>query len=97
MSRNPDMEEFPLPLFHGTSTLFLDSIVQSGLGGVNPVVEWRILEFAREIYPVVKQHLSHEDGFRVKAQSFSFMVEQRSAATNFQHGDTSRDINSGEP
>src|SRR5262245_62044800 len=82
------MKQLQIPLFHGTSTLFLDSIIDSGLGGINPVTEWKILELAKAIYPLVKEHIAHENDWMCKASSFGSMVEQKSAAMNFQHGDT---------
>lgn len=82
------METLPIPLYHGTSTLFLTGIVESGLGGKNPIADWKILEFAAAIHPLVQEHFSRDEGWMVKAQSFGFMVEQKSAAMNFQHGDT---------
>ena len=38
-----------IPLYHGTSTLFVDSIANHGLGGMNPVKEWSLLELAKEV------------------------------------------------
>lgn len=88
MTRKAFKDELPIPLYHGTSSLFLGSIIRSGLGGLNPIAEWHLLEFARLIYPLVEKHVSTRDDFVVKAQTFRFMVEQKSAAMNFQHGDT---------
>jgi hypothetical protein len=82
------IDSLPLPLYHGTSTLFLDGITKSGLGGSNPIADWRILDFAKVLQPLVDQHFSRDEGWMVKAQSFGFMVEQKSAHFNFQHGDT---------
>lgn len=78
----------PVPLFHGTSSLFLDGIAKYGLGGKNPVTEWRLLEFARELAPLVETHLAPLDKFMVRAGSFRRMANQFSAAMNFQHGET---------
>lgn len=85
------MSELPIPLFHGTSSLFLDDIIRLGLGGMNPVVEWKVLEFARTIYPLVEKHISQEEAFIVPAGEFRLMTEQASPSSgglNFQHGDT---------
>lgn len=82
------MNSLPIPLYHGTSTLFLDGILRTGLGGLNPIAEWRVLEFAKAIHPLVTQYLSQDERWMVKAQSFGFMVDQKSAHMNFQHGDT---------
>jgi len=83
-----DPTRLPVPLYHGTSTLFVDGIINSGLGGCNPLVQWKVLEFAKRIHPLVVQQLSDEDDWMVKVQSFGWMVDQKSAAMNFQHGDT---------
>ena len=37
-------DQLTIDLFHGTSSLFLDSILSHGLGGINPVKDWKILE-----------------------------------------------------
>jgi len=39
----------PLPFFHGTSMLFLDSIRKNGLGGRDLVKEWNVLEILRMV------------------------------------------------
>ena len=78
----------PAPLYHGTSTYFIEGIIGFGLGGRNQLAEWNVFEFARALQPLVDEHLSIEQDWMLKAQSFGYMVEQRSAAMNFQHGDT---------
>jgi hypothetical protein len=76
-------------LFHGTSTLFLDSIIQHGLGGLNPVVEWKLLELSKEIYELSEQHLKETKLYEVSSISFKKMVYQSNGgAFNFQHGDS---------
>lgn len=82
------MDKLPISLWHGTSSLFLQDIKRTGLGGLNPIAEWKILEFARLIQPLVEKHFSARPDLMLKAQSFKFMTEQKSAAMNFQHGDT---------
>lgn len=44
-------------LYHGTSTLFLDSILKHGLAGVNPVKEWELVELCNEVYTIYLQCL----------------------------------------
>jgi hypothetical protein len=80
------MDLCPVPLYHGTSTLFLSQIIEFGLGGKNPIAEWRVLELANRIWPLVQKHLAHEDDWMVGAQSFGWMCEQKAARMNFQHG-----------
>jgi hypothetical protein len=81
-------DKLGFPLYHGTSTLFLDSIVEHGLGGRNPVEDLRVIEFANELWPLVKTHLASEESWILKAESFRRMIEQKSGLFNFQHGDT---------
>jgi hypothetical protein len=88
VTRTALQDKRPVPLYHGTSSLFLGSILRSGLGGTNPIAEWKVLEFAALIQPLVEKHVAAREDFMVKAQSFKYMVEQKSAAMNFQHGDT---------
>ena len=45
-----DGERMLLPLYHGTSTMFHSSIVDNGLGAVNPNDEVRSLELISELY-----------------------------------------------
>ena len=77
----------PIPLYHGTSTLFLPSIMEFGLGAVNPIAELRVLDFARAIYPMVREHIAPDRSWASKALSFRKMVEQQSSVMNWQHGD----------
>ncbi|WP_423896727.1 hypothetical protein [Candidatus Pelagadaptatus aseana] len=80
----------PFPLYHGTSTLFLRSIIESGLAGVNPVKDQGILPFAKELLPIVKKTLGEEESFMVKVDGYERIVNQvkTEGGFNFQHGDT---------
>jgi len=39
-----------IPLHHGTSSLFLVSIQEHGLGGVNPIEQFRVREYFTEVF-----------------------------------------------
>lgn len=39
----------PVPLYHGTSTLFQQSIAKLGLGGFDPVKQWKLIEAKERI------------------------------------------------
>ena len=78
----------PLSLYHGTSTIFLEGIIASGLGGRNPIREWKVLEAASEIQPLVREHLASDPDWMAKAHTYDSLVAQRSAGWNFQHGDS---------
>ncbi|OHE84185.1 MAG: hypothetical protein A2190_00380 [Lysobacterales bacterium RIFOXYA1_FULL_69_10] len=82
------VDNVPFPLFHGTSTLFLDDIVQYGLGGENPIAAWGVLEFARVLLPYVETHLVGDQALLMKIDSFKRMAGQDVAGFNWQHGDT---------
>lgn len=87
MSTKPNF--LPVDLYHGTSTLFLDSIIQNGLGGVNPVIEWNILELSEEVYRLSEKHLKETDLYRISSVAFKQMTEQSiNGKINYQHGDT---------
>lgn len=76
-------------LYHGTSTLFLDSITQNGLGAINPVKEWNILELCQEVYELSEEHLKDTKLYEISIHSLKFMSEQMNKGSmNFQHGDT---------
>lgn len=78
-----------IDLYHGTSTLFLDSIVQNGLGAVNPVKEWNLIELSKEVYKLSEEFLKDTPFFKISSYSFKRMTEQEpSTGFNFQHGDT---------
>ena len=38
-----------IKLFHGTSTLFQDSIIKKGLGGKNPLIKYQAYDFIKAI------------------------------------------------
>lgn len=81
--------ELIIDLYHGTSTLFLESILQHGLGGVNPIKEWKILELAEEVYSLCKIHLKDSTDFIIASPTFERMIKQDNSGTfNFQHGET---------
>ena len=77
-----------IDLYHGTSTLFLDSIVENGLGGINPIAEWKILDLCKEVYGLSEQHLTETELFQKSAYSLKLMAEQtNNGGFNYQHGD----------
>lgn len=82
------MSSLQIPLFHGTSTIFLNGIIKNQLGGVNPILELDAYNFVKDLWPHVEAHLSDDKNFNAKIGSFSRMVRQTSGPMNFQHGDT---------
>jgi hypothetical protein len=81
--------QLTIDLFHGTSTLFLDSIIKHGLGGLNPVNEWNLLELSRDLYRLSEKYLSETGYFQENQYGFQRMTEQSSGGSaNYQHGQT---------
>lgn len=73
----------PVTLYHGTSSFFLDSILENGLGGVNIIKEWGVLDLVNEMYPYAAERLSNHKSFG----SFEKMAKQQSSPYgNYQHG-----------
>jgi hypothetical protein len=52
---------FNIPLFHGTSSLFLESIQMHGLGGVNPIEVYSVLPFVQEVYEICNDVYSGDE------------------------------------
>jgi len=78
-----------ISLYHGTSTIFLDSIVENGLGGINPIKEWKVYELSRDVYTLSKKYLSNTNLYQKNSYSFKKMIEQKSDGNfNFMHGNT---------
>jgi hypothetical protein len=77
-----------IPLYHGTSSLFLDSIARNGLGGINPVKEQKMLEFGGLVWTLVEEYLD-PDVLKLKRAPFRSMLEQEiTRGLNYQHGQT---------
>jgi hypothetical protein len=81
-------EVLKVDLFHGTSTLFMDSIIQHGLGGVNPVEKLKLVDLSKEVYSLSEYYLKNSKMFENRSASYKRMSEQDNGSYNFQHGDT---------
>ena len=79
--------ELTITLYHGTSTLFLDSIIKHGLGGFNPVIEWKLIELSQDVLKLSETHLKGTKLFEQSSYSFRQMTQQsNSGSFNWQHG-----------
>jgi hypothetical protein len=79
--------ELPFPLYHGTSTIWKDSILKYGLGGKNITKELRAVEFFREAWATLDslpEHLRPPGSQTVR----DLMANQgvSNAGVNFRHG-----------
>lgn len=81
---------FTIPLYHGTTSLFVDSIMQHGLGGEDPLLKYKVKEFMNELYVLAeKQKWEDEEWieFRTQLQPIVFQKTLENVL-NFKHGET---------
>jgi len=83
-----DGKRLLVPLYHGTSEIFLDSIRESGLGAKNPHVYLGTLELLQEIVDCGATHLSKDPKWTEKSTMVDAVLQQRSfdRGFNFRHG-----------
>ena len=81
-----------IKLFHGTSTLFQDSIIKNGLGGKNPLIKYQAYDFIKAIYKCGNElwgdNLHHP--WQVQKIVLRGMAEQHisGGGFNWRHGET---------
>lgn len=80
------MPSLEFPLYHGTSTIFLKSIAEHGLGGWDPIKEWRVLECLRRVIPVAVRHADRSEFIPGLLNNAQQMAGQVNSRMNFQHG-----------
>lgn len=73
-----------IPLFHGTSSLFVDSIYEKGLGGEDPVRELKVLPFLSSLREICEETLLDNPEWLAQR----WVVEQIARQCNpaFRHG-----------
>lgn len=84
MSKN-----YPFPLYHGTSSIFLSSILETGLGGKNIIKELKVQDLAKEMFPFVIENFGKNKPFfktTCEIESFKRMA-QNIESDIFQYGD----------
>ena len=76
-----------VPLYHGTSEIFMPSIRQHGLGAINPNAELRSRELLLELLDIDDGHQFLDPMYRAEAEAIS---QQRITAGgfNYRHGGT---------
>ncbi len=90
MPKIVENELLRIPLYHGTSSLFQDSIQKYGLGAVNPLIEYSVPSFVKLALDVCNKALANDQVWEYLKFAPSWIVTQESFndAANFQHGDT---------
>ena len=78
----------PFPLYHGTSTIFLPSILEAGLGGQNPVAEYRGVQCLDRLVDIAD--VAFQDSSEWGLERIGLDLMRRQAITgghmNFRHG-----------
>jgi hypothetical protein len=80
------MAKLDFPLYHGTCTLFVESIGKHGLGGWDPIKEWRVLECLQKVLPIAEKHAASSEIIRNNIGNAQLMAKQVNGGLNFQHG-----------
>lgn len=79
-----------ISLFHGTSTIYLDSIIKNGLGGDNPIAKLKVLPVACRLFTLCDHYFCDDDRWMQRRLFLESCVTQELTCGkfNFRHGDT---------
>jgi len=79
-----------VPLYHGTTSLFVDSIKEHGLGGFNPVEEWGLVSIYRALFEVADKKFRGASSWERHREKASYIAYQTNSSDgldyNFRHG-----------
>ena len=83
-------EKICVPLYHGTSKLFLPSIQKSGLGAKDPNSDFKSLDLLTELNNILGWHTSDDPELIQSRQIIGHINDQSvtSGGFNFRHGST---------
>jgi len=62
--------------FHGTSSIFLDSILEHGLGGINPNIKYKNLQLLQFLYSEAEKKLTNNKKYQKLRSSVEAMSNQ---------------------
>jgi len=79
-------ERLQLPLYHGTSDLFFDSIREHGLGSKNPIEELGVLKTLKRVVQLADVQLKEDDNYVGLRWMYQNFINQKSGHQNWQHG-----------
>jgi hypothetical protein len=93
---NPARQHIPLvlnglltiPLFHGTSSIFYESILKHGLGGINIIRDLGVIDLLARLVQLCDQHLEPKDDWELTMFSARQIASQSVAdrGWNYRHG-----------
>src|SRR5688572_22257695 len=83
-----DKGKFCIPLYHGTSSLFVPSIMEKGLGGDNPILVYDAETFLQTILNACTDCLSAHSDWNSTSYAVDWIIGQKvlKSGANFQHG-----------
>ena len=84
------MRKLEFPLYHGTSTIFLDSILRHGLGAFNPLIDLKVLPLLEYIYPLWNKAFESDSNRQAAKFCIEWILGQvvTEGGANFRHGGT---------
>jgi hypothetical protein len=79
-----------IPLYHGTSSLFIDSIIDKGLGGIDPLDELGAREFGCKMFDLCDRYLCRDEKWKSHRGLVEATVKQESigGGLNYKHGES---------
>lgn len=89
-------DRFTIPLYHGTTGLFIDSIKESGLGGKDPLVEFGTKRLFLELFEFADNKLERDENWKEYREFLKPTADQLYLGGNFsfKHGETYLTYNS---
>jgi hypothetical protein len=84
-----------LPLYHGTSDLFLDSIKEHGLGSKNPISELGVIKTLERVVQLAEKQLKTNDNYAELEWMYQNFINQKSSHQNWQHGQVYASLSKG--
>jgi hypothetical protein len=74
--------------YHGTSSIFLDSIMKYGLGGINPNVKYRNLDLLRFLATECEKKIPHKPEYAIGRHAVLGMANQQNVELALPFGGT---------
>jgi hypothetical protein len=81
---------FTCPIFHGTTSLFIESIIENGLGGKDPLTTLRARETFTELFELGENQLGNDPFWIESRKKLTPLARQEYLGGNFsfQHGES---------
>jgi hypothetical protein len=80
-------EKFSIPLYHGTTSIFIDSIKEHGLGSIDPLEKIGAKSLMKDIFELAEKQMWSDDTWLKHRMLLAPLVTQeRNENYNFQHG-----------